>query len=82
MIADLLKDQQKIFDKPFDRIIWCYGIDQPKFLSDIKKDIRGLETISGFPEAKIELGTLFREGEHGCLVIGNLNNRLVIKKLC
>ncbi len=71
LVADLLKEQQKMFDKPFDKIIWCYGIEQPQFLRDIKKDIQKLETFSGFPEAEIEAGTLFKKGQHGCLVIGN-----------
>jgi hypothetical protein len=69
-VAELLKNQAKMFDKPFERIIWCHGIDQPEFFKQIKKDIPQLEFFTGFPEEKIETNTLFEIGEHSCLVIG------------
>ncbi len=73
-VAELLKNQNKIFDKPFERIIWCYGINQPEFFDNMMRKIPGLEFVAGFPEQKIEADTLVNHGEHVCLVIGKFTH--------
>ena len=66
----MLMNQNKIFDKKFDKIVWAHGIEQPEYFAKLKQDIQNIEFIEGFPEKALLDNKLFQKHEHGCLVIG------------
>lgn len=71
-VVDLLVNQEKIFDRKFDKVIWAYGIKQDSFFQQMQKKISNLEFIHGFPENELLNDTLVSEDQNLCLVIGML----------
>ena len=59
-----------MFDTPFKKIFWSYGINQPKFFKDVKISIPNIEFINGFPENELEEDNFVTGEWNTCLVIG------------
>lgn len=53
-VDDLIRNQEAIHDKPFDRIIYAYSILQPVYLR-LQADVPNLELVDGFPTNLEEL---------------------------
>ena len=48
LVADLIRHQKEMFDKPIERIIWCYGMMQPLY-RELASEIDNLTFEEGFP---------------------------------
>ena len=52
-VARLIKNQENLHDKPFDKIILAYTMIQPIY-PDLKLQVKNLILVEGFPENLIE----------------------------
>ena len=48
-VRKLLQNQEAMHDKPFERIIYCYGVDQPLY-REIQQEVPMVEFSLGLPE--------------------------------
>lgn len=63
----LLRNVNEMFDTKIERIIYCYGEYQPRFL-DMEREIPNIQFIEGFPE---DIYSLFNQ-KPGILVLDDL----------
>ncbi len=68
----LLLNANEVFDKPIEKVLYCYGAFQPLFL-DMQREIPNIEFIEGFPE---NLDSYFK-GKPGILVVDDLLNSCI-----
>lgn len=52
-VERLIRHQDSMHDKPFDRIILAYSIMQPIYLK-LQSEVENLEIVDGFPESDFE----------------------------
>lgn len=72
-LRKLLLNDQYCFNTHFDKIVWVSGVvsTQSNFFDDLKTKFSDkLVFYAEFPEEKIENGELFKDCEHGCLILG------------
>lgn len=56
-IEQLIRNQDELHDKPFDKIILAYSMLQPVYLR-LQSEVPGLELSDGFPEQELTENTL------------------------
>jgi len=50
LTAQILKRHTEIIDTPFNSIIYCYAVYQPKLFEDLKNGVPGIKFHQGLPE--------------------------------
>ncbi|KAF8356308.1 hypothetical protein PRIPAC_97931 [Pristionchus pacificus] len=70
LLRKILKNEDKMFDKPIDRIIWCYGIDTGDFPKHGK-----IELHEGPPDMQMLEGK-----DHKLLILDDLMSYYIKNK--
>ena len=68
-MISLLKDRKSYFTDPFDKIVWCCGVDTEN--RDIVK-IKNVKILKGFPSEAIDNDKLFNRKKNNCLIVDDL----------
>ena len=75
-LVNLLQGDQKCFTEKLGTIYWCGGILRQGEMDEIKKKLKNIKFIEGFPSEKIRDGTLIERGGNACLVLDDLGHDL------
>jgi len=76
LLVKLLQADQKCFTEKLGIIYWCTGVLRDHEMKEIKKQLKNVKFIEGFPGEQIKKGTLIPKGENACLVLDDLGDQL------